>query len=369
MAAALVDESQSSIEAQRDLCSCHDRLGDAHLDAGDVAAALMLFQSSLAIRQRLVAAAGDDLEIHRDLAISHAKIGTSLRAQKNQPGATAAYREALTIAEALAARDSANPSWQGLLSAFRKELEEPSAGSDSAVRYEPEPEDAADSAVRTMNRAHALQSQGEHEKAREMYARSIDVLQRLVQAHSTREVERSFALARMNAAGNLRQMGCHAEAIELLQPAVASFERLLTEGDNDGVSELLASSVVILANTHASLDQSSVALPLYDRAIALYRTLVEGGRDQHEHLLTIAKTNKANCLFQLDRVDAALSLYEEAVGFSGDAGVPMPGTEMPRTIWREYWPIKPKRFRSAGRLREPSPRTTRPLRSCSSSSP
>ena len=44
--------------------------------------------------------------------MSHNKIGDVLVAQGDGPGALAAYRKGLAIAEALAARDPANTQWQ-----------------------------------------------------------------------------------------------------------------------------------------------------------------------------------------------------------------------------------------------------------------
>jgi hypothetical protein len=48
--------------------------------------------------------------------VSHNRIGDVLVAQGDGPGALAAYRKGLDIAEALAARDPANTEWQRDLS-------------------------------------------------------------------------------------------------------------------------------------------------------------------------------------------------------------------------------------------------------------
>jgi hypothetical protein len=50
--------------------------------------------------------------LQRDLSVSHDRIGNVLVAQGDGPGALAAYRKGLAIAEALAARDPGNAQWQ-----------------------------------------------------------------------------------------------------------------------------------------------------------------------------------------------------------------------------------------------------------------
>jgi predicted negative regulator of RcsB-dependent stress response len=56
----------------------------------------------------------------RDLSVSETKIGDVLVAQGAGPGALAAYRRGLAIAEALARRDPANTQWQRDLSVQRE---------------------------------------------------------------------------------------------------------------------------------------------------------------------------------------------------------------------------------------------------------
>ena len=58
----------------------------------------------------------------RDLSVSHDKIGDVLEAQGDGPGAVAAYRKSLAIAEALAARDASNTEWQRDLSVIHNKI-------------------------------------------------------------------------------------------------------------------------------------------------------------------------------------------------------------------------------------------------------
>ena len=64
------------------------------------------------IAEALAARDTANTQWQRDLSVSHNKIGNVLVAQGDGPGALAAYRKSLAIAEALAARDTANTEWQ-----------------------------------------------------------------------------------------------------------------------------------------------------------------------------------------------------------------------------------------------------------------
>jgi tetratricopeptide (TPR) repeat protein/energy-coupling factor transporter ATP-binding protein EcfA2 len=90
--------------------------GDTLLDQGDGPGALAAYRKGLAIAEALAARDPANTQWQRDLSVSHNKIGDVLKAQGDGPGALAAYRKALTIREALAARDPANTQWQRDLS-------------------------------------------------------------------------------------------------------------------------------------------------------------------------------------------------------------------------------------------------------------
>ena len=91
-------------------------LGDVLVAQGDGPGALAAYRRGLAIAEALAARDPDNTQWQRDLSVSHNKIGDVLVAQGDGPGALAAYRRGLAIAEALAARDPANTEWQRDLS-------------------------------------------------------------------------------------------------------------------------------------------------------------------------------------------------------------------------------------------------------------
>jgi tetratricopeptide (TPR) repeat protein len=90
----------------------HLKLGDVLSAQGDLGGALAAYREALAIAQRLAAADPSNTEWQRDLSVSHNKLGDVLSAQGDLGGALAAYREALAIRQRLAAADPSNSGWQ-----------------------------------------------------------------------------------------------------------------------------------------------------------------------------------------------------------------------------------------------------------------
>jgi predicted negative regulator of RcsB-dependent stress response len=87
-------------------------MGNVLVAQGDRAGALVAYRRAVSIAEALVARDAANTEWQRHLSVSHNKIGEVLLALGDAPGALAAYRRALAIAEALTARDPANAEWQ-----------------------------------------------------------------------------------------------------------------------------------------------------------------------------------------------------------------------------------------------------------------
>ena len=66
---------------------------------GDGPGALAAYRKSLAIAEALAARDAANTEWQRDLSVSHERIGNVLVAQGDGPGALAAYRKSLAIAK------------------------------------------------------------------------------------------------------------------------------------------------------------------------------------------------------------------------------------------------------------------------------
>ena len=88
------------------------KMGDACLQAGQLAAAEAAFQSAHTLYSRLAASDPANAAWQRDLSVSLEKLGDLAVAQGDLPGALRYFTESKTIAERLAASDPDNAEWQ-----------------------------------------------------------------------------------------------------------------------------------------------------------------------------------------------------------------------------------------------------------------
>jgi tetratricopeptide (TPR) repeat protein len=102
--------------ADRDLSVAYNRIGDVHLDQGDLAGALKSFSDSLAIRDRLAQSDPGNAGWQYDLGISNERIGDVQVAQGDLAGALKSYRAKFAIIDGLAQSDPGNAGWQRDLS-------------------------------------------------------------------------------------------------------------------------------------------------------------------------------------------------------------------------------------------------------------
>ena len=93
---------------QRDLSIAHGRLGNARLAQGDLAAALDLYQSGLAITERLAKSDPANAVWQRDLSVAYEKVGNVEVRQRDFAAALGHYRASLTLRQALLKADPTN---------------------------------------------------------------------------------------------------------------------------------------------------------------------------------------------------------------------------------------------------------------------
>lgn len=111
-AEALVDKQPADPACHRELSLTHDRIGDLHLAAERLDRALESYQRSLAIAKALAARDRANLGHQRDLSVSHERVGEVLERKGDFDAALASYREGLSIARAIARRERTRPEWQ-----------------------------------------------------------------------------------------------------------------------------------------------------------------------------------------------------------------------------------------------------------------
>ena len=108
----------------RDLPGGYDRIGDVLIAKGNIEGALVVFNGSLAIRQRLSESDKTNAEWQRDLSVGHVKIGEVLIAKGDVEGALVAFNDSLDIFQRLSESDKTNAGWQRDLSVSHNKIGE-----------------------------------------------------------------------------------------------------------------------------------------------------------------------------------------------------------------------------------------------------
>ena len=108
----LVKAEPHNLNLQRELSVSHNKVGDMHLKTGDDAAALKAYQEALAIRKRLAELDPKHTQWQRDLSVSHNKMGGVHKKTGDNAAALKAYQDDLIITKKLANLDPAVVEWQ-----------------------------------------------------------------------------------------------------------------------------------------------------------------------------------------------------------------------------------------------------------------
>ena len=93
----LLEAHGETPQALRDLSVSLDNVGDARLAAGELAAATSSYQESLGLRRRLLEAHGETPQALRDLSVSLDNVGDARLAAGESAAATSAYQESLGL--------------------------------------------------------------------------------------------------------------------------------------------------------------------------------------------------------------------------------------------------------------------------------
>ena len=117
IAERLAKQDPRDTDLQRELYISRNMVGDVRHAQGDRAGALAAYEASLAIAERLAKQDPANSGWQRDLSVSHQRIGNVRKDQGDLPAALVAYDARLAIAERLAKQDPTNAQWQGDLAA------------------------------------------------------------------------------------------------------------------------------------------------------------------------------------------------------------------------------------------------------------
>lgn len=97
---------------KRDLSVSHEKIGDVLVAEGRLAEARASFEKSLALAEQLAAADPGDADWRRDLSVCQEKIGDVLVAEGRLAEARASFEKSRALREDLAAADPANAEWK-----------------------------------------------------------------------------------------------------------------------------------------------------------------------------------------------------------------------------------------------------------------
>jgi tetratricopeptide (TPR) repeat protein len=122
IAARLAETDPHNTQWHRNLSVSHEKIGEVRRALGDQRGALDAHQQSLEIRARLLETDPGNTEWQRDLSVSYARIGDVRRAQGDLRGALEAYNQSLEIRARLAQLDPSNALWQQDLARARERM-------------------------------------------------------------------------------------------------------------------------------------------------------------------------------------------------------------------------------------------------------
>jgi tetratricopeptide (TPR) repeat protein len=114
IAEKLVAQKPDDADLQSDVAYCYVKMGDIRA-SNDRAAARDFYRKGLAIRAKLVAADGADVQYRRDLALTHERLAGLAAADGAHDDARAALRKAFALREQNATTDPDNAAWQSEL--------------------------------------------------------------------------------------------------------------------------------------------------------------------------------------------------------------------------------------------------------------
>jgi len=127
--------------------------------------------------------------------------------------------------------------------------------------------------------------------------------QGLISARFSRSAWNDLAMAYMNKAVALGDLGDHRAAVEFYEKAIQIYERLVAKEGRAELANDLAMAFMNKANALDALGEPRAAMDFYDHTILIYEQLVvKEGRSELVHGLAAAYMNKAIALRALGTI-------------------------------------------------------------------
>lgn len=318
----LVSAAPQNVEAQRDLASSYDHIGDVLGRTGDRLGAIDAINKSIAIRKQLIGANSGDNQLRQELATSQMKIGEHLHSSGDSNGALENERQALSIFETLAAQDPQNKKafravmvasnkigyilytagdLNGALENYRKGF---TIGETLAARNSNDAPSMRDLTICLNNLGRIYLKQKNGEAATEVFGRSVKIAQDLAAADPKNAQARSdaaYGLVRLGAAQILLEK--NSESLESQRRAIAINEALLAENPKNLLpSSEIGDSFTFMGETFEKMGDLKAAFENYQKASSVREKTSATDPSDAQYRQSVAESYQ-----KLGRIYAALA--------------------------------------------------------------
>ncbi len=347
----LADEAGDDPELKRELSAAYDRVGDIrggirNPSLGDTSGALESYGMALDLRRDLIAEGPQDLQLRKELATSHMKVGDLLLQQGGRAAALHHYREALSISEALAAADLSHLpqvamqldnvgkalSDMGLLEQARQHYERSLQIRRQVVAGQPdEPTWRRRLSVGLNRVGEILAKLGDPEGALRHYQEALEIREQLAGANpDSGRADRDLALSQAFVAAQLRELGRYEEATAHLESGLPIFEARVQLDPLDARARRdLAWALLESGQVRLATGDSGGALERYRRSESIIAALAASDADnaQYRELEASCQERIAEALQAGADPLGAIVAYRRALEIASelsDAGTPDP---------------------------------------------
>ncbi len=305
----LSQQSQGDVSLQKELAAAYERVGDVlgypyAANLGDVQGALQSHRKALAIREALITANSNDLELQRDLATNYVKIAQIMESDGDFAGALAAVRKALPITQKIAAADNS-----------------PARADQMAGSY--------------YFIASLLSKTGDPSKALENYQHAAMIRQTALQANPGNLFLRTHLAADYaGEAKSLAQRGELGHAVQSQAKAVSILQDVSkTNPNNATLREYLGEAINRMATYRMEQGSPAGALEAYTQAHRIFRDLVVVDSKNSLAKANFAFSNNgiASCLVTLGKPTAAIKIFREAAAIFEEMSSTTVANRYPRT--------------------------------------
>jgi tetratricopeptide (TPR) repeat protein len=164
------------------------------------------------------------------------------------------------------------------------------------------------------NQASAAHQLGDPKTALATYEKAIAIYERLLLQEGQMQWSRTLAMTYTNKGHAATQLGNHNSAASLYHKAVMHYERLVEQEGRKDLSALLARAYLSTIRSHRLDGNRQAADPMMDRAVTLAERLIsQGGHDDLAPEVTVLYVDQALSLARRGDSLAGVKLYDRAL--------------------------------------------------------